>query len=289
MISRTHLRQFLAVVDTGNFTRAASRINVAQPTLSAGIAELERQLGTLLFIREKRRIRLTDAGNRLLPHARNIERDFRLAETSTANIALPLRPIRLGVLDSFPTLALEQAIAAYSGEEPIEIIEGSERELLTALANGGVDLAVTLLRPQERFESHSLFCEAYRLALSEHHPLAAEAIVGADAIAGETMIARRSCELLAETSRYFTERGVRPPFSLRSANDDRVMAMVRAGLGITVAPESLGGPGIAMPRLAGFDHQRNVGLLFGADWQALYGSDHPLPAAFREQAARAPI
>lgn len=281
MISRTHLRQFLAVVDTGNFTRAASRINVAQPTLSAGIAELERQLGTLLFIREKRRIRLTDAGNRLLPHARNIERDFRLAETGTASMAAPLRPIQLGVLASFPTPRLENAIAAYTGKEPIEIIEGSERELLTVLANGGIDLAVTLLRPQERrFESRSLFREAYCLALPERHPLAGEAIVGADAVAGETMMVRRSCELLAETSRHFTERGVRPPFSLRSVNDDRVMAMVRAGLGITVAPESLGGPGISMPRLAGFDHERDVGLLFGADWQAHYGSDHPLPAAF---------
>jgi len=282
MISRTHLRQFLAVVDTGNFTRAASRINVAQPTLSAGIAELERQLGTLLFIREKRRIQLTEAGNRLLPHARNIERDFRLAESSTASMPLPLRPIRLGVLVSFPTLRLEQAITNYGGNEPIEIIEGNARELLTALANGGIDLAVTILRPEElRFESRSLFRESYRLALPEHHALAAEAIVGAEAVAGDTMIARRACELLAETSRHFTERGVRPPFSLRSANDDRVMAMVRAGLGITVAPESLGGPGIRMPRLAGFDHDRDVGLLFGTDWQAHYGSDHLLPAAFK--------
>ena len=51
MLSRTQLRQFLAVVDTGNFTRAASSLNIAQPSLSAGIAELERQLGTRLFTR----------------------------------------------------------------------------------------------------------------------------------------------------------------------------------------------------------------------------------------------
>jgi DNA-binding transcriptional LysR family regulator len=56
-------------------------------------------------------------------------------------------------------------------------------------------------------------------------------------LASDTMIARRSCELLAETSRFFTQRGVRPRFLLRSANDDRCMAMVRAGMGVTTAPD----------------------------------------------------
>ena len=59
MLSRIQLRQFLSVVDTGSFTRAANALNIAQPSLSSGIAELERQLGTRLFIRE-RRCRLPD-------------------------------------------------------------------------------------------------------------------------------------------------------------------------------------------------------------------------------------
>ena len=63
MLSRIQLRQFLSVVDTGSFTRAANALNITQPSLSSGIAELERQLGTRLFIRERRRIRLTTAGN----------------------------------------------------------------------------------------------------------------------------------------------------------------------------------------------------------------------------------
>lgn len=278
MISRTHLRQFLAVVDTGSFTRAAAQINVAQPTLSAGIAELERRLGTKLFMREKRRIRLTDAGNRLLPHARGIERGFRLAETDAANLPAPLRPIRLGLLASFPTARLERALSAYRGKEPVELIEGSQRELVAGLVNGSIDLA--LAQVEDRFASRLLFRESYRLALPAAHPLADQEAIDVDRVAGETMIARRSCELLPETSRFFTAHGARPPFSLRTTNDERAMAMVRAGLGITVAPESLGGPGIAMPRLAGFDHVREIGLLFSADWNGHYGDDHPLPATF---------
>lgn len=78
------------------------------------------------------------------------------------------------------------------------------------------------------------------------------------------MIARRACEVLADTSRFFTQHGVRPLFALRSANDDRVMAMVRAGLGVTVAPRSLGRDGVAMVNIRGFRPVRRIGLVSGA-------------------------
>ena len=59
MIKRAHIRQFLAVVDAGSFTQAAAQIRVTQPALSSGIAELEKLVGTRLFIRNRRQIRLT--------------------------------------------------------------------------------------------------------------------------------------------------------------------------------------------------------------------------------------
>jgi len=275
MMSRTHIRQFLAVVDTGNFTRAALQINVAQPTLSAGIAELERRLGARLFARSNRRVQLTEAGNRLLAHARAIEREFQLAEQSVTGIAAPVPPARLGVLATLGTGLVEAIVSAFPA---VELVEGSERELTAGLANGRLDLALTLLRPGEtRFAREALFSEGYRLALPEAHPLARQESVTAEEVAGETMIARRSCEMLGETSRFFTERGVRPPFGMRSTNDDKVMAMVRAGLGITVAPESLEVPGVAMPRLDGFEAVREIGILLAAHWDG----DHALVRAIR--------
>ena len=150
MLSRTQIRQFLAVVDSGSFTRAAGALNIAQPSLSGGIAELERQLGTRLFVRERRRIRLTPAGNALLPLARGIERDFHLAEKQVGSLPVPARPVRLGVLDTVSTGWLERAVAAYGGEEPLELTEGSERELAAALASGSIDLALTLVARERR-------------------------------------------------------------------------------------------------------------------------------------------
>ncbi|MBS0476027.1 MAG: LysR family transcriptional regulator [Proteobacteria bacterium] len=282
MLSRTQLRQFLAVVDTGSFTRAANALNVAQPSLSGGIAELERQLGTRLFVRERRRIGLTAAGNALLPLARAIEGTFHQAEIEVGRLPVPVRPIRLGLLETAPSRRVEAAIAAYAGPEPLELIEGSARELASALASGSLDLALTLLGGAGRPAGEVLIEEDYCLALSADHPLAGRARVEAADVAGETMLARRSCEVLGETSRFFTERGVRPRFALRSANDDRVLAMVRAGLGVTVAPRSLGGPGIAMVPLAEFGLSRRLGLAQGAQFAARGGSDHSLVAAFHE-------
>src|SRR3546814_5006436 len=97
MIDRYLLRYFLAVVDTGSFSKAAAQANVTQPTLSVGIGKLERLIGATLFHRTSRRVHLTEAGSRLLPHARRIENDFNLAVRNAVG-ATATSVVRLGVL-----------------------------------------------------------------------------------------------------------------------------------------------------------------------------------------------
>ncbi|OJY71066.1 MAG: LysR family transcriptional regulator [Sphingobium sp. 66-54] len=282
MIDRYLLRYFLAVVDQGNFSRAAALCNVAQPTLSVGIAKLERTVGAPLFLRSSQRVELTAAGARLLVHARRIETEFALAERALATAEAPRR-LRIGWLASIPAdrfAAALRAERAAGGQTQVEIVEGNERELHAHLARGRVDLAVSLIRPGgTRFAEEALGGEGYRLALPGDHRLARAETVAAEALGGETMIARRHCEALAATSRHFTERGVRPFFAMRSTNDERVLAMVAAGLGLTLMPESYrncaaaGEGAIGWPRLAGFDLTRRIGFLF---------ADHSEPAQIAE-------
>lgn len=281
MISRSQLRQFLAVVDTGSFTRAAAAINITQPTLSAGIAALEQRIGAKVFERTNRRVQLTHAGNQLLSHARRIEREFRAAESyNNEPTVLPDR-IRVGIIRSIATAYVEAALGSYEGAERPEITEGSVSDLATALARGQIDAAVTLTDVDgSRFSQTMLYEEPYCLAMSLSHPLAVRSSIAANELADEPMIARRSCEMLLQTSRYFTERGVRPFFSFRSENDDRVMALVSAGVGITVAPKSHQRPGIAMPLLDGFTATRVVGICFSQRCIEQYGQHHPLFLAF---------
>jgi DNA-binding transcriptional LysR family regulator len=80
------------------------------------------------------------------------------------------------------------------------------------------------------------------------------------------MIARRSCEILAETSRFFTKHQVRPRFSLRSDNDSRCLQIVAAGLGITNAPRSLRIDGTMPLAVVGYDFHRRLGLRLGQCW-----------------------
>lgn len=143
MIDRYLLRYFLAVIDEGNFSRAAVRCNVSQPTLSVGIAKLERLTGRKLFDRTNRRVALTAAGAELAARARRIEAEFIAAERETA--AVTARPLmRVGILASIPAAwlgTIARTCAGTVAEEQVEFVEGRERELAEALTRGRTSAA----------------------------------------------------------------------------------------------------------------------------------------------------
>lgn len=283
MIDRYLLRYFLAVIDSGTFTAAAAQANVSQPTLSAGIAKLEREAGAKLFRRNSQRVELTEAGARFAVHARRIEREFNLAQASIGGLA-PGGTLRLGVLNTIATaeLAAFAARAASTGQA-MELVEGNAAALSQHLSRGRIDLALTAAQREPGAEMEALRIEAFVLALPASHPLAAETAIPGEALAGETMIVRRNCEALSETSRYFTRRGIRPFFALRTTNDDRALEMVAAGLGATVIPESHRHPGVASPALLGFGATRTLALIWGDDTAAIREAAVPVVEALRTQ------
>ena len=97
------LRYFCAVAETGNFTRAAEREQVAQPSLSQQIMKLEEELAVRLFDRLGRSVRLTDMGQMFLPRARAILTELRAAKEEVAQRQSSVSgPISVGVI---PTIA----------------------------------------------------------------------------------------------------------------------------------------------------------------------------------------
>ena len=256
MIDRYLLRYFLAVVDHGNFSRAAQHCRVTQPTLSVGIAKLERILERPVFLRSNRRVELTAAGTRFATHARRIEAEFAEAERSVLEDT-PRRLLRVGIVSTLPAAWIEPAVAAARGTgERIELVEGRMRDLRPMLDRGRID---AILGPVAA-HADALFRERYALALPVDHALARRAQLGAEDVAGEAMIVRRHCEALPEISRFFTARGVRPFMAARTTNDERALAYVRSGLGITVMPRCFQSDGIAMAALTGFDATRSIGF-----------------------------
>ena len=270
MIKRTHIRQFLAVVDAGSFTQAALRIRVTQPALSTGVAELEKLVGAPLFVRNRRQIRLTEAGGRFLPIARDLERGFRAADSFGRDGDGQASELKLGVIRSASGELLQAIVAALRPAFAIEIVESSDSELRAALGSGRINMALLPLRSGEGGDHvMPLYEEPLAMFVASDHPLAGRIEVGPEELAAETMIARRSCEFLDATSRFFTRRGVRPRFALRSESDERCLRMVAAGIGITTAPVSLAIDGIVPLKVAGYDFQRTLGLIADPAWRKL--------------------
>jgi len=289
MIDHYMLRYFLAVAEIGNFSRAAKHVNVTQPTLSAGIAKLERLLGVRLFDRDKQRVALTPAGSRFLVRARRIAAEYALALQECQHVP-ELRLLRVGVLVTIPTAIIEHIIARHRGNsanEVLEIVEGSERDLAERLDRGRIDIALTVVRPQHsRFRPETLRSERYMMVLPQGHALANLDTVQAEQLAGDRMVVRRHCEALPEISRFFTEHGVRPRFVLKTTSDERMLAVVCAGAGIGMMPESFHDPRVRFVRVVDFDLQREVGILYSAGCDALRYDASPFVALVREEYGR---
>ena len=256
------LRYFLAVVETGSFTRAADRVFVTQPTLSAGIKKLEQQLGHALFERTNRRVFLTDAGSRFLPRAKAILHECNMAQQALDEAGnSPL--LRIGVLTTLSNRKVGSLLASFREKAPnaaIEIVDGTEQELENRLEDRSLDFALSVYRGESEDRSIPLGEEPYVFILPTDHPLAGRTRVGAQDLAEEYMIVRSRCEVLSETSRYFTDRNVRPRLVYRTPNDSRAVAMVAAGVGGTVVPQSLVDERVSAVKLTGFEHERRIGL-----------------------------
>ncbi|MEM7568459.1 MAG: LysR family transcriptional regulator [Pseudomonadota bacterium] len=269
MIDAYLLRYFLAVVEEGSFTRGAERCNVTQPTLSAGIRKLEDHLKAPLFDRSARRIQLTPAGASFLGHAQAMIREYNHALRNLEDLqdGGALRPLRLGLSHTLPASLVGQICKALAAERPdrrLEVSEGTPQELGNRLDQGRLDLSLQVTTSQKT-SGRVLMEEGYSLALYESHPHAGADTVDAEALAQNTMIARRRCEVLQATSLHFTSRNVRPPIGLRTPDCDKAMAYVAQGLGITVAPDCYAAPGVVRVKLKDFSPRRHITLHGGED------------------------
>src|SRR5215472_707040 len=162
------LRYFVAVAQAGNFSRAAERCHVSQPSLSQQILKLERQLGQPLFNRLGRRAVLTDAGRLLLDRAMSVlatvdDAERRLLGTAGDD---PTQAGRLAI-GAIPTVApylWPRALRAFIKRCPrVELLvrEDVTRELVSAVVEGELDMAIIAAAspPDEHLDCEPLFCE----------------------------------------------------------------------------------------------------------------------------------
>lgn len=260
------LKYFLAVVEAGSFTKAAEQCYVTQPTLSTGIKKLEEQLGHQLFERTRKRVFVTEAGARFLPRARAIFNECNMAvQDMTAQEDAPL--LRLGILSTVSGDLIRRLLSAFKQECPaviLEIEDGSEQELRNRLADRALDFVISVERGEHDSQrSTTLLEEDYLFAVSSDQSFPKGAVFTGAGLSDTPMVVRSRCEVLSETSRYFTDRNIRPRLVYRTPNDVRALEMVAAGIGGTLAPRSTIGPidGLQARPLKGFDYRRTIVLM----------------------------
>ena len=186
MVELRHLRYFIAVAEELNFSRAAERLHMAQPPLSAAIRQLERDLGVELFVRTTREVKLTDAGHAFLQGARRTLADAeRASEDAKRAAAGELGHLRIAYSWStrFETLpALGRAFR--SGHPDVELLaqEMWNARMPAAFANGSIDVGLSLcpeiaaeleLAPIRKERMVALLPVAHTLAGEEAIPLSA--------------------------------------------------------------------------------------------------------------------
>jgi DNA-binding transcriptional LysR family regulator len=256
------LAYFVAVAETRHFTRAAVRVRVAQPSLSKQIHTLERELGAPLFSRARGNVTLTPAGEALLPLARRILADVETARLDVQDlVGLRRGRVRLGATPSLCTGLLPEVLADFRRRYPgisLHVEEGGSRDLIRQLAQGSLDLALIILRPQSHDpalyatpllrEDLVIASPADRAVESGIEP-AVEPGIDPPALASPARIAdlrdvpmvmfRDGYDLRDVTLAACRAEGFEPRFAVEGGEMGSVLRFVEAGLGVAVVPSTV--------------------------------------------------
>ena len=237
------LRYACAVADTGSFSRAAERCQIAQPSLSQQILKLEEDLGARLFDRLGRSIRLTDAGRAFLPHARSVLEELAAARSSVSSQHTDVRgSVSVGVIPTIAPYLMPAYAASFLGSFPeakMRIVEEMTPVLVEGLRDLSIDLAILALPLRHKdLEISPLRTEPVFAALPKDHPRAAANTLSLKDLRGEPFVMLRDGHCFRDLSiAACSSARITPNIAFESGQFSSVLAMVGAGVGISMVPE----------------------------------------------------
>ena len=265
------IRYFLAIAETGSFSRAAERLYLSQPSLSTGIKKLERELGVPLFERGGRRTVLTPAGRAFLTKAEAILEQYRAALHELKGFRD--RPtLRVGVVSTMRVTELAELVGRFRKHYPhvtMELHDGTLETLQEELEKGTIDVAISvlsLIANGEKFGweapqiCKALFRQPLWLAVPKNHPFAERSSVCLADLDGQPFIARLNCEFFKQECQILNSANVHPQVVYRASHEEWTISLLAAGLGIAIMPFWKGLPGIQYIPLSDLDFQRTIGL-----------------------------
>jgi DNA-binding transcriptional LysR family regulator len=254
-VALQHLRYVLAAAKMRSFRQAAIEIGVCESAISRGIRDLEDEIGVALFIRHPGGVRLTNAGNKFLNHARAAmgRIDYALKDAGAAGRG-EVGAVRIGIFSSLASGFLADLLQAYQEANPfvrLDFAEGSPAEHIAAVQHHRLDVAF-LTGSQRAFgcEMTQLWAERVFVVLPRDHSLAECEEIAWDDLRDEEFIVTEKNpgpEIHDYLVKHLAELGHHPCVQRCCVGRANLMKVVALGRGLTLASEAMTGnafPGV---------------------------------------------
>lgn len=251
-----HLRYFVAVAETGSLSRAAEKLYIAQPPLSLQIRQLEEELGTPLFTRHPKGVRLTPAGEALLAEARALlERAGRVRDVVRDVSQGPEGVLSLGYVPSASSTVLPSLVRLLRQRYPrwtLELREMISSQQVEALTTGHIDAGIGRLGTvPPRLLVSAVVPDPFCLAVPADRPRPRKGASDLKQFADESFVSFTRHRGPAYFDRFIhlcTQAGFSPRIHYEASTVHGVLDLVSAGLGVALVPAStalLRTPGVA--------------------------------------------
>lgn len=234
----------LAVADNGNFTRAASALNISQPALSQRIIDLEAQLGVQLFDRSGRSVKPTDEGRTYIEHVRRALRELNAGERAMQDVARAFGgTLRVGFLPLFTTHLVGPLMRAFYVQHPgvavtVDIL--AQGALEAALVDDIIDIGFAFSYVEsEEIDVETIEDDELCLVVGKRHPFHGRDKVRVSELKGADLALLTKAFITREPiDRYFRNHKVRPRIAIESNSADSIIAIVRGSQLATVMPSA---------------------------------------------------
>lgn len=269
----SQLRTFRVVAETLNFTRAAERLHLTQSAVSHQIKALEADLGEPLFIRAKRGVKLSEAGQGALEHAIRILDDAQaLKEKVSGREHAPVGRVRAAAATQAFVHLFAPIFAPFMREHPGVILSfrttASTDETVTQIQNGAADVGfASLPLYSPTLEVTELFDDELVLVVSPRHAFAGREHVTVEDVERERLILfERGNSIRRATDEFLRVSGMRPEIALESNDTYFIKLMVEDQVGLSLLPgwavrdEVVAGK-LAQLRIEGHSLRRKVAVI----------------------------
>ncbi|UKO99053.1 LysR substrate-binding domain-containing protein [Nostoc sp. UHCC 0870] len=277
MIEIRHLRYFIAVAEELNFSRAAERLNIAQPPLSQQIQALEAELRLQLFERHRRPLRLTSAGNVFLKEARLVLTTLEKAVISARQASLgEIGSLIVAVNSTIANSVLPEILRTFRDRYPqVRLIlrEVMSSQQSQQLHNSQIDVGFDCLlsNGDTGLSSLEILQEPIVIALPENHPLAKQPEISLKALVDEPFVLPSPDVVLSYgqiIELYQEEVGLPPKVVQEATWLITVLSLVAGGVGVTLLPanaQNLQRTGVVYRPIQGKNLTRPIAAVWRSD------------------------